>query len=279
MKKYLSTSFFLLSLYLMCGGCVNLKHINDFASASLQDEQGFETLPVSFQSLCRDNCLELDIKNGRLNSAKCDCNTQHLADSVDYLFYRTVAAYMDGLARLSADETTSYKFDTLSGQLTGVGLSSAEAGAYSKLGSILTKAITDGYRRNKIRQYIQEANGPLQVIIQHLKANIGVSLSIALKARTSKLESDYLGLLRNSSGNAFERRKIIEEFYLRKAGAETQLAALKAYAQLLQTIGDGHQQLAENLDKLDKAGLKDMISQYASNIKDIRAQIQILNKK
>lgn len=269
----------LLFFWLICSGCANLQHINDFAGASLNGAQGFETLPVSFKSLCQDTCKERDIKNGKLNPAKCDCSAAGKADSVDYLFYKVVAAYLEGLDKLSADATTSYKFDGVNDQLTSLNVPSATAGAYTKLGSILTKAVTDGYRRNKIKQYIQEANAPLQLIIQHLKANVGVSLSISLYANKSELENDYLDLLKNSSGNAFEKRKIIEEFYLLKASMENQLHALKAYASLLQTIADGHQQLADNLDKLDNAGLKAMITQYASNIKDTRTQIQILTQK
>jgi hypothetical protein len=278
-KKYHRSYCCLLAVTIFLSACASLKPVNDFATASLLGAQKFETLPVSYQSLCMDNCKEQDIKSGKLNPSKCDCTTARLADSVDGLFYKTLAAYLDGLEKLSAGGTTDYKFDGVSDQLTGLGVSATDAGAYAKLGSILTKAITDGYRTRKIGAYITEANEPLQIIIVHLRANIGTSLYIDLEKNKSKLEGDYLDLVKKSNGNAFERRKIIEEFYTLKAGMESELKALKAYAALLQTIADGHRKLTDNLDKLDKAGLKDMITQYTSNIKDIRTQIQILTKK
>ena len=274
MPEHYRRTYCLFALAIFFSACTSLKPVNDFAAASLLGAQKFESLPVSYQSLCLDNCREQDIKNGKLNPSNCDCKAARLADSVDGLFYKTLAAYLDGLARLSAGGTTDYKFDGVSDQLTGLGVSAADAGAYAKLGGVLTKAITDGYRKGKTRAYIREANGPLQTIIAHLKANIGTSLAIDLNAATGKLESDYFDLVRNSKGNAYEQRKIIEEFYAIKADRDSQLKALKAYAALLQTIADGHQQLAEN-----PGDLKAMLIQYASNIKDIRTQIQILNKK
>jgi hypothetical protein len=278
-KNILSSHLLFLVVSLLCTGCINLKHINDFSSESLKGLQGFEALPITYQGICTDDCKEKDIESGKLNASKCDCKDARLADSVDYLFYKTVAAYLDGLERLSANETTSYNFDSLGTQLSGLGVSAADAGAYAKLGSILTKAVTDGYRSKKIKEYIKDANDPLQIIIRHLKSNIGGSLTVDLGASRSKLESDYFKMLRNSSGNAFEKRKIIDEFYGLRTGIDSELSTLREYSSLLQCIADGHQQLANNLDKIDEAGLKAMITQYASNIKDIHTQIQILNKK
>ncbi|MBS1524848.1 MAG: hypothetical protein JST19_04310 [Bacteroidetes bacterium] len=262
----------------MFAGCANLEKINDFASNAENGAAGFETLPVTFQSLCADNCREKDIDSGKLNPSKCDCTGEHLADSVDFLFYKTINGYLAGLEQLSAGKATSYNFDSLNDQLTNLKVPPAQAGAYTKLGSILTKAITDGYRRNKLKTYIKEANEPLQILLHYLRSNIGTSLMIKLSVNKSKLENDYLDLLKNSRGNDFEKRKIIEEFYAKEADFENRLAELKAYSALLQTIAQGHQQLTDNVDKPDKKSLETMLSQYASNIKDIRSQIQILEK-
>ena len=277
-KKSNSTGYFLL-LFLTCFGCANLKNIHDFASDALAGAQKFETLPVSYQSLCLKNCEEQDIKSNKLNGSKCDCTDANKADSVDELFYRTMNAYLDGLKKLSDGETTDYKFDDLSSQLSNLHVSAVDADAYAKLGGILTKALTVGYRRNKLKVYIKSANEPLQVIITHLRTNIGTSLILDLNANKSKLESDYLGLVRDSKSDDYKQRRIIQEFYALNANIEAEAAALKCYARLLQIIADGHQHLTENLDKPDEDGLKDMLSGYASNIRDIRTEMQILNKK
>ncbi len=261
---------------MMLSSCANLDKINDFAGTADKGAAGFETLSVTFQSICADNYKELDIKAGKLNSSKCNCSTEKQADSVDYLFYKTIEGYLDGLQKLSAGQTTSYNFDSLNTQLTDLKVPSETAGAYSKLGSILATAITDGYRRNKLKLYIREANPPLQLLLHYLRSNIGTSLAIKLSAYKGKLESDYHDLLNNSNGRDFEKRQIIEEFYAQNTAIQNQLAELKAYAALLQTVAQGHQQLADNLNKLDKDGLKTMLSGYVSNIRDIRTQIQIL---
>ena len=279
MKIYPGFSYFLLfPMVFILAGCANLDKINDFASTAKKGATAFETLPITFKSICMDDCKEQDIKAGKLNASKCDCNIEEQADSVDFLFYKTISGYLDGLQKLSENQTTVYNFDSLSTQLTDLKVPSATAGAYAKLGSILATAITDGYRRNKLKIYIREANPNLQELLRYLGSNIGTSLAIKLGANKSKLESDYLSLLKNSSGNDFEKRSIIKEFYLENNTIQNQMGELKAYASMLKTIGEGHQQLADNLDKLDKDGLKTMLSKYASNIKDIRTQIQLLKK-
>lgn len=278
MKISYVSYLFLMAVVSLLAGCANLDKINDFATSAEKGAAGFETLPVSFKSLCLDDCKEQDIDAGKLHSTRCGCDLERQADSVDYLLYKTIADYFDGLQKLSADQTTSYNFNGLSTQLQGLKVPSATADAYSKLGSILAKAITDGYRRDKLKSYISEANPPLQVILTYLRSDIGTSLAIRLNTNKSKFESDYFSMVKTSNDNEFEKRKIIEEFYAQNTIFENQLNELQAYAKLLQTIADGHQKLTDNLDKLDKDGLKAMLSQYVGNIKDIRTQVQILKK-
>ncbi|WP_184544647.1 hypothetical protein [Mucilaginibacter sp. FT3.2] len=284
MKNKPANLLFLVVFLSCCGfGCINLKHVNDFATTAHKGFEGFATLPVNFQQLCLDKCKELDIKNNKLNSSACDCDAARKADSVDYLFYKTVDAYLDGLDKLSADELTSYKFDALTTQLTGdemgvAKVSPEQAGAYAKLAGIITKAVTDGYRRKMLRQYIGEANAPLKIVLHYLQLNVAGNLAIVLNANKGRLESDYFSLVKNSSDNTYQQRQIIETFYKLKATMDNESGELKAYGRLLQVIADGHQKLLDNAGKLDKAGLIDLISQYTSNIKDICTQIQILKK-
>jgi len=193
-------------------------------------------------------------------------------------FYKTIAGYFSGLDQLSADKTTDYQFDTLGTQVAGLNVPSETAGAYAKLAGILTKAVTDGYRRNKLKAYIREADPPLQILLKYLRSNVSTSLAIKLNASKSKLEGDYVDLLRNSKENDYQKRQIIQEFYSKNAAIESQLAQLKGFAALLQTVAAGHRQLADNLDKFNTADLKSQLSGYASQIGDIRTQIEILKK-
>jgi hypothetical protein len=241
MKNYLG----LLSvLFTLISGCASLDKINDFAGAAQKGAAGFETLPVTFKSLCADDCKEQDIKAGKLNSAKCDCIDEGKADSVDNLLYKTVARYLDGLEKLSSGKTAAYNFDSLSTQLTALNVPAATVTAYSKLGSVITTAITNRYRKNKTGIYVREANPPLQVILHYLRDNVGTGLAVKLNVGKSKLESDYFDLLK-SSGNDFEKREIIEAYYARKAVLQKQLDELRAYDLVLKNIAEGHQKLFE----------------------------------
>jgi len=261
--------------------CANLKQVNDFAATSLKGAAGFETLPYNFKQVCLDNCTEKDIKENHLNPGECNCTDPCRADSVDYLLYKTISAYLDGLQCLSNNELTTYQFNGLTDQLSGSGLeglhiSSEQSGAYGKLGNILSKAITDGYRRNKIKVYIGEANEPLKILIHYLKFNLSENLIAQLKTRQVGLKIDYFDLLKDQGSNAYDKRRIIEDYNFQKAELDRKAAELLCYAKLLQCIADGHQKLADSLNGLNKAEVKMMITQYASNIKDIHTQIKLL---
>jgi len=269
---------------LLFAGCVDLNQVNGFAAASSKAAQEYESLPVNFRRLCLDKCTETDIKNQKLNPPACDCRDAAMADSVDDLFYNRVEAYLDGLVRLSADNLTNYNVDTLAENLAGknwggLQLSSEQAGAYAKLGSILAKTVTDGYRRKKIELYIREANQPLSVVIGYLRFNVERNLASVMKARQTTLRGDYFDMVNNNkAGTPYEKRKLIEEYYALRAQLDDQVAQLLAYGKALQVIAEGHQKLYDNLGKLGLPAVKAMAAGYAANIKDINAQIRLLKK-
>jgi len=277
MQQHLRFVFFNVLISVLLLGCANLKEVNDFAAASVKGAQGFETLSYSFRQNCLALCEAVDMDSLKLNPVACNCDLASKADSVDYLMYKTLAAYLDGLQRLSADELTTYHTDSLTDQLSALHVPAAQSDAYAKIGGILSKAVTDGYRRKKIKQYIQQANGPLKVLIYYLKLNISQNLMQVLKARELGVKSEYFGLLRKT-GSPWEKRQIIQAYYTEKNALDSIAAELTAYGNLLQTIADGHQKLMEEAGHLNTTELKNAIGQYTSNIKDLHTQIQLIRK-
>jgi len=283
MKKHFLKCMIIIAGVGAFSSCANLKQVNDFAATSVKGAAGFESLPYNFMQVCLDNCTEKDIKDNHLNPGECDCTGPSKADSVDYLLYKTISAYLDGLQCLSNNDLTTYQFNGLTDQLSGSGLeslhiSAEQSGAYGKLGNILSKAITDGYRRNKIKIYISEANAPLKILIRYLEFNLSDNLIGQLKIRGLRLKSDYFDLLKDQGSNAYDKRKIIEDYNFQKGELDRKAAELLCYAKLLRSIADGHQKLADHLKRLHKADVKLMITQYASSIKDIHTQINLLKK-
>jgi hypothetical protein len=271
----MSVQIILLSFLL--AGCANLKSVNDFASASLTGVQGFESLPYSFKQNCLALCEARDLDSLKFNTDTCKCLIEIRADSADYLMYKTLSAYLDGLQKLSANELTTYHTDSLTNQLALLHVPSEQSAAYAKIGGILSKAVTDGYRRKKIRLYIQQANGSVILLIYYMKLNISQNLLQVLNNRETSVKSDYFHLLKKTPG-AWEKRQVIEAYYAEKTSLDKIGSELLAYSALLQTIADGHQQLMDASEHLDKADLKNAIGQYASQIKDLYTQIQLIRK-
>ena len=98
--------------------CVNLKHVNDFSSTSLNSLKKFEEINYSFKQNCFDNCQNIKIQNLNLNSDECDCASNVKADSITLIIYSSLRGYLDGLTKLSKNDVTNYKMDAFTTALT-----------------------------------------------------------------------------------------------------------------------------------------------------------------
>ncbi len=262
-------------------GCLNLKQVNDYSAASIRGVQNFETLPYSFSQNCLAECRDRDIKNLKFNPDSCNCLIEQQADSTDYKIYKVIYNYLDGLTCLSDSRLTDYHYEGIASSLSAgpigkLSITSDQAGAYAKLASLLTNTITNGYRKNKLKQYISTANQPLGVLLRALQYNITVNLVSSIQIRKDILKSNYFGLVRNSGSSAYEKQRAITEYYQQAAKLDDKITAMKDYSRLLQQVAAGHQQLFDNLNHLSSNDIKLMLARYAGSIKEAAAQIDIL---
>jgi hypothetical protein len=270
-----------MAIAMVLARCADLQQVNNFAATSESALKEYESLPVGFKTVCLNRCKEISIKNLELDTSACDCRLEVMADSIDNLFYNKIGGYLDGLEKLSAGKLTTYNVDTLTDKLTSsnfgsVKLSSDQASAYGKIGSILAKAVTDGYRRKKIKEYIQEADKPLSVMAGFLKFNLVNNIGIKFRSLQLRIESDYFDILKDKNVDSYEKRFVMEDYYQLRATMERQQEQLRDYGKVLDKIVEGHHKLCENADKLSLDAVKSMASQYASNIKDMQTQIKKL---
>jgi len=260
--------------------CVNLKHVNDFASSSLLSVGKFEEINYSFTQNCLENCHHIKIAELNLNPNDCNCELNEKADSVTLLIYNSVRGYLDGLASLSNNDLTSYKMDALTRSLTendfgSVIIENEQVEAYSEISKILLKSVTDGFRKKKIKEYVREANEPVKVLIGFLDFNLSSNLAGKLNVQKQRLESYYFDLSRDPDLSAFEKRKVVEEYYLKLNEIEARQDELIAYSKALRKISEGHQKLVDNIDDLNNDEIKILLTQYSG---DIQGLISEFNK-
>jgi hypothetical protein len=277
--------FFVL-LLLLTGGlqsCVNLNHVNNFASCSLKSVKNFEAIDYSFKQNCLENCQDKKINDFTLTSQDCDCKANEKADSVTFLIYNAVKGYLDGLTNLSNNNLTNYKMDNLKKSLTESDLKSikiekAHIEAYSKISGILLNAFTNKYRKNKIKQYLKTGNEPFKVLISFLDFNLSANLTGKLNVQKQGIKDSYFDLTKDNTLSTFEKRKAVEEYYQRSNKIDARQSALTTYSKELKKIAAGHQSLVDNIEKMNKDEIKEQLTQYASDIQDLVSEFNKITK-
>ena len=274
MTRFFLKIVFLLLFVTVLSSCVNLQHVNNFSSASLESIKKFEVINYSFNQSCLDNCMTKKMNDLNLEARECDCLSDKTADSVTLLIYHAIKGYLGGLACLSRNDLTNYKTDALTKALTTIDLGSIkiekkQVDAYSNISKILLRAFTDKYRRHKIGEYVKEGNEPLSVLIRYLDFNLSANLTGKLNVQKQRLRETYFDLTKDQTLSMFDKRNVVTAYYERLDQIEAKQNELATYSKALKKIVLGHQKLTDNLSSINKDNIKEQLTRDASDIQDI----------
>lgn len=283
MKKNIKQFGFVLMIFIALSSCVNLKHVNEFSSTSLESIKTFEELNYSFKQSCIDKCISDNINNLKIDSKECDCRMDKVADSITLKIYGSINGYFGGLAKLSDNQLTSYKTENLENALTEgdfgpIKIEKEQVESYSKISKILIRAFTDTHRKSKLKEYIKDANKPVKELIEFLDYNISKNLKGKLDIKKERVKADYFDLIKDNSLSTFEKRNTVSEYYSEINEINNQQKKLETYSKSLNKISKGHQQLFDNIDKLSVKEIKQSLFQYASEIKSIISEFKKIEK-
>ncbi|MCX2493100.1 hypothetical protein OQX63_06425 [Pedobacter sp. PF22-3] len=268
---------------IVLSSCISLKPVNNYATASQKSINQFEDIKYSFKQNCLDNCLDKKINDLNLNAKDCDCKLNEKADSVTLLIYNATKGYIEGLANLSNNELTNYKIDEFTKALTendfgSVKIEKQQVEAYSKISKIILRALTDGYRKKEIKKYIVNANEPLKVLISFLDFNLSKNLIGKLNVQKQRIESYYFDLTKDATLSTLEKRKAVETYYQQLTKIEDKEKELMVFSKALKKIEEGHQKLVDNIDNIKDERVKELLTEYASHIREIISEFNKLNK-
>lgn len=263
-------------LLLLClAGCVNLKQINDYSSTSSAGIKKFENIGYSFKQHCIDACHFEAIKKFEIKrDNECDCNLYKQADSVTQTIYNAIKGYFDGLTCLSNNELTTYNLDPLkkslkAGSFGNISIDTSDVNAYSKISKILLKATTDLYRKKKIKKYVASANVPLQVLLTKFQFILQTNLEGELNWKKDELYRYYKKMRESATLSDLEKGQAVTEYYRQLSEINNRQKQIDIFSKSINVIAEGHQKLYDNRNKISAKDLKDEITKYSSNIKDI----------
>jgi hypothetical protein len=141
--------------------------------------------------------------------------------------------------------------------------------AYSRIATTLSKAITDGYRRNKLSIYVSEANEPIKVLLDSYASTLESNLAMRLQTQEERLKSFYFDLSTDDDASLYEKKKVIEEYNnaIETLGQRKKL--ISSFARGLRSVAQGHEALYQQRNKLKNRQLRELLIGYYSNILDI----------
>lgn len=240
-----------------------------------------DELGYSFTTSCNERCEAIQLEKLQLLKTDCNCRPERSADSITQAIYRAVKGYFEGLEKLSDNQVTNYKFSNLAkaikeGDWGGITINKSHVDAYARISSILTRAVTDGYRKNKLSKYIAEANEPLKVLLEALEFTMVSNLAKKLDVKKERMTGFYFDLLNDSSVSVYEKKKLIEEYNNMVNESDNRKKLISSYGKGLRSIAAGHQEIFENRNKLKRKELLELLSQYSSDIEDIIDEINSL---
>jgi hypothetical protein len=286
MKKYFGQRHALIFLFLLVlsTGCVNLKTVGEFAGFSTVSIRNFEQIEYSFYQYCVDRCRDEAIRKYEIRRAEeCTCTLYQEADSVTQVIYNSIEGYFEGLGNLSQNELTDYSSDALVSALSAkelgpMRIEEQTVAAFSSLSNILLRATTDSYRRKKLASYIEEANKPMQVLLDKFKLIVGTNLKGELRFKKERLYVRYMDMkMNNTLLSDYEKGEATSNYYQTLDEIQRTEMVLEVFAISLDEIAQGHQVLYDNRNKLSVKTLKGIMQGYAGNVKDLISEFNKLN--
>lgn len=268
--KIALSAIFLLGL---TQGCVDLKAIQDFANISAESAE--------YTALV-DNYLDFPNRQKRYQPAdrhaRLDSMAQERMTRKTELLLRheIIEEYMEALGELAADGIVDKSKEL--GQLTTtleseVGTSPAETKAFGKIAGILTKAVSDGWRKRQLQKLIEQSNDPLQIILKSLQQIVSSGFAGDNQNEQLAMQSYYRQKIADSTDPA-GIAALMEWQELRMASLADHTQTLQTYVSVIGEISEGHQKLYDERKDLAKAQLVKQIKESVKELKDLLKTIK-----
>ena len=165
---------------------------------------------------------------------------------------------------------------TTAGTFGDIKIDTQQVNAYSAVSHILLNAVAGSYRKKKIKKYVEDANQPIQLLLNKFQFILQKNLEGELDFRKEKLYAFYRELLLNPALNDYEKEKAATDYYQGLSAIKAQQQRIDFFAQSLQSIAEGHQKIYDNRNKMPAKELRDSLIIYQSAISNSISQFNKL---
>ena len=261
---------------LMLSGCYSLTHVQQFTTEATETlAQGLDLEPTFYQVCQQRQQMQL-LQEGTLSRTfREGCQLQQQADSTARQIHIALMDYLVGLHQLSASGQSGPSLAPLGTALQSHPFLEEHAdavSAYQELAQLSLTGITERSRRKKARQFIAEANQPLQTLLSAYEYVIGDLLVESIQ-RQQQMYYPYTRELLDSAHSFIEKKGLIEEYMDRSIQYDEQQQRLLQFVEVLKTIGEGHEQLYQQRADLQQQAAIEALYHYTSQLQ----RMQILS--
>lgn len=279
----------LLSAFLtFVAGCANLQSVRDFAKIS--------AATADYQQIVADYAMSPD-RQKRYQPARSAPQLEAQAKARAEQKPKLEAAqtilveYMNALGDLAADDLPKVdtQIDALGKALEKakfVGDGDAAIGketatAAGTIAKILIRAVLDHWRQKQTSRIVTEANDSVQIVTSGLREIVLKDFSASLDTEKETVRKYFEAPIAAStaSGDADAVPALARILWLEHSDQiETRRVKLTAYADVLDKIGKGHEDLAQNVNRLKDKDLKERLRGYAKDLQALYKAIVTISK-
>jgi uncharacterized protein YerC len=267
-------------------GCANLQAVRDFAKTSAatadyrQIVTDYATSPRRQKRYQPDRVaptLELQAKARAVQKQKLEAAQTILVE------------YMTTLGNLAADDLPNVdpEIDALGKALEkakfvgeGDAAISKETGtAAATIAKILTRAAIDHWRQKQTTRIVREANGSVQTVTAGLREIVLKDFTASLDTEKEVVRKYFEAAIAAaaSAGDHDAVPPLAKILWLEHSDQiEARRAKLKAYGEVLEKIGEAHEDLNENVNRLQDKALKERLRAYAKDLQALYKAILTL---
>ena len=256
-------------------GCANLTAIREFADISAQSADYTGLVDNYVESPVRQKWYQPDSMHESLETTNKQRQEQKERLKLRHML---IEEYMDALGQLAADEIVTYnkEIDALGKAVQqNKFLDKKEAAAFSAISKVLVKAVSDNWRRRKLKNLVDKSNDSFQIVVGSLKKIVDEGFSGDIENERLAINKYYKGIIVQSNEKACIA--VLNEWReLKNSKIEERKKAIKDYSTILNKISRGHQDLYDNRKKMSRKELLAQMRHYAKDIGTLYISIKNL---
>jgi hypothetical protein len=261
-----------IALLLTSCGVQDIASVQAFATLASRANERYPSLVADFYYSCvRAAEFEADIIPTRQDiETRCD-RYQQLQPGL-LAINQVLESYIRALGTLASDRTIVFdtEFQNLGSAVDSLpSVQPQQTSAVINLINFLVNASVDNYRREELTDVIEISNADLQVVLQTQKDIFDSEYKRLLLIESDTVDDFYRQKMLELQGNPGEMLNVRQQWQEERRLVAQKLEAADAYVKILDQLGESHQGLYDNRDRLNSEDLAQLMLQHAYKLKPL----------